>query len=93
MSLVPLYPALSGLAICLLLVPLSWHLKARNSGTLIYIFWGLVGNLVFLTNTIVWAGNFEDHAPIWCDICERDFPGLAIMADEREPQRQNLLLA
>jgi hypothetical protein len=73
MSLAPAYPVFSALSIVLVLLPLPWHWKARNTGTLLYIAWTVVGNLVFTINTIVWAGSFEDYAPIWCDISE--YPG------------------
>lgn len=67
----PAYPVVCGLSTCLVLLPLPWHWKARNTGTLLYIGWTVLGNLVFLVNTIVWHGQIRyDPAPVWCDICE-----------------------
>ncbi|KAF8601912.1 fungal pheromone STE3G-protein-coupled receptor [Ceratobasidium sp. AG-I] len=65
----PAYPVVCGLSTFLVLLPLPWHWKARNTGTLLYIGWTVVGNLVFLANTIVWHGQIRyDPAPVWCDI-------------------------
>lgn len=65
-----------GLAVGLLLLAAPWHVKSRNSGTILYIGWALVGNLIFLVNAIVWNGNISNPAPIWCDIgtSRRFFP-------------------
>jgi len=55
-------------AIVCLLLPAAWHVRSKNSGTLLYLAWSLTGNLVYFVNAIVWAGNIENPAPIWCDI-------------------------
>ncbi|PVF96423.1 STE3-domain-containing protein [Serendipita vermifera] len=60
-----------GLSLALLALPAPWHIKARNSGTLIFIFWAFLGNLVFLINNIVWDANIQNPAPIWCDISSK----------------------
>ncbi|KAB5588131.1 Pheromone B alpha 3 receptor [Ceratobasidium theobromae] len=78
MEIFPVFPILSGLAIILVLLPLPWHWRARNTGTLLYIGWTVVGNLVFMTNTIVWRKNFEDHAPVWCDISSKLIIGMSV---------------
>ncbi|ELU36720.1 STE3 domain-containing protein [Rhizoctonia solani AG-1 IA] len=65
----PAIPIANGVAIVLVLLPISWHWKARNIGTLLYIGWTVLGNLNWLINTIVWRGTWEDLAPRWCDIC------------------------
>jgi pheromone a factor receptor len=70
MLLVPIYPILSVLSICLVLIPLPLYWKARNTGTLLYIGWTVAGNAIWTANTIIWKGNMDDPAPIWCDICE-----------------------
>jgi pheromone a factor receptor len=64
----PIYPTFAILAIILVLIPAPWHYKARNSGTLIFIFWEVLANLVFMINGIVWAGNLRNPVPVWCDI-------------------------
>jgi len=72
----PVFPIFASLAIVLCLIPSPWHYKARNSGTLIYIFWIVLGNLVFMVNHIVWAGNLRNPVPVWCDITSKIVMGL-----------------
>ncbi|CAE6529607.1 unnamed protein product [Rhizoctonia solani] len=67
-SLVPALPICNALAIVLVLLPVSWHWKAKNTGTLLYIGWIILGNLNIMINTIIWRGSYEDLAPRWCDI-------------------------
>lgn len=57
-----------GFATVLLLLPAPWHIRSKNSGTLLYIFWSLTGNVIYFVNAIVWNGNIRNPAPIWCDI-------------------------
>ena len=64
------FPVLCALAIVLVLLPLPWHVKARNTGTLMHAGWTILGNIVFLVNSIVWAENTNDLIPLWCDFCE-----------------------
>jgi pheromone a factor receptor len=56
-------------AIVCLLLPAAWHVRSKNSGTLLYLAWSLIGNLIYFVNSIAWAGNIGNPAPIWCDIC------------------------
>lgn len=63
-----------GLAIICLLLPAAWHIRSKNSGTLLYLTWSLTGNLIYFVNAIVWAENIDNPAPIWCDICEPPNP-------------------
>jgi pheromone a factor receptor len=56
-------------AILCLVLPAAWHIRSKNSGTLLYLAWSLTGNLIYFVNAIVWAGNIGNPAPIWCDIC------------------------
>ncbi|OCF59121.1 hypothetical protein L486_03622 [Kwoniella mangroviensis CBS 10435] len=67
----PDYPFWSFISTVLVLLPLPWHIRARNIATLSLIFWLVLANVVTFVNTIVWAGNFRDHNPIWCDISSR----------------------
>jgi pheromone a factor receptor len=62
------FAVFSGLSVVLLLLPAPCHVRARNSGTLIFIFWALLGNSIVLVNTIIWSGNIGNPAPVWCDI-------------------------
>ncbi|QRV77886.1 STE3-type pheromone receptor [Ceratobasidium sp. AG-Ba] len=60
-----------GAALCML--PLPWHWQARNVSTLIYLGWTSTACLIACINAIIWAGNVDDKAPVWCDISSRYF--------------------
>ncbi|CAE6406821.1 unnamed protein product [Rhizoctonia solani] len=64
----PVFPAFCALALALLLLVLPTHVRTRNSGTLLFIGWTFTTTLIFFVNSIVWAGNLSDPAPVWCDI-------------------------
>ncbi|CAE6486898.1 unnamed protein product [Rhizoctonia solani] len=64
----PALPICNALAIVLVLLPISWHWKAKNTGTLLYIGWTVLANLNVMINSIMWRGSYEDLAPRWCDI-------------------------
>ncbi|KAG1720062.1 pheromone A receptor-domain-containing protein [Suillus paluster] len=64
----PSLPVAAFLAAALILVPLPWHWRARNVGTLAIIAWLFVVNMIYGINSIVWAGNVNNPAPLWCDI-------------------------
>ncbi|KAG9124469.1 a-factor receptor [Ceratobasidium sp. 392] len=73
------FTASCALSIFLVLLPSPWHWKARNTGTLLYIFWTVVGNIIFLVNSIIWNGNFEtDPVPVWCDITTKLIIGMSV---------------
>ncbi|CAE6358451.1 unnamed protein product [Rhizoctonia solani] len=74
----PAIPIANGVAIVLVLLPISWHWKAKNIGTLLYIGWTVLGNLNWLINTIVWRGTWEDLAPRWCDISSKIVIGQSV---------------
>ena len=63
-------------AALLVLVPLPWHWRACNVATVSIIAWLFVSNIVYAINSIIWAGNVEDSAPVWCDISEFDLSHL-----------------
>ncbi|CAE7133330.1 unnamed protein product [Rhizoctonia solani] len=52
----------------LVLIPLPWHWRARNIPTLSLVFWYTTINFLRGINAVIWAGNTNDHAPVWCDI-------------------------
>ena len=58
----------------MMVMPLPWHWRARNIATLGLIFWIFIDNLFVFINTLIWADNFRNHAPIWCDISENPHP-------------------
>lgn len=66
----PLYPILSFLAIVVSFIPFSWHFRARNVGTCSYMLSTGLYSLVEFINSIIWADNVNNVAPVWCDICE-----------------------
>ncbi|KAH9856255.1 STE3-domain-containing protein [Lenzites betulinus] len=67
----PLFPVFAFLGFVLALVPLPWHLEAWNSATCYYMIWTALSCLNGFVNTVVWARDAIDHAPIWCDISTR----------------------
>ncbi|KAJ7585827.1 pheromone receptor Rcb2 B44 [Mycena floridula] len=74
----PLFPIFAFLGFILPLIPLSWHFQAWNSGTCYYMIWASLACLNQFVNSIVWAGNAINHAPIWCDISIRIMMGASV---------------
>lgn len=66
----PLFSVFAFLGFFLVLVPLPWHLQAWNSATCYFIIWTALACLNQFANSVVWAGNALNNAPVWCDICE-----------------------
>lgn len=64
----PQLPTFAFISAFLVLVPLHSHWRARNVATLALIFWLFFAGVIYGVNSIVWAGNVLDHAPVWCDI-------------------------
>ncbi|KAJ3785137.1 pheromone A receptor-domain-containing protein [Lentinula aff. detonsa] len=64
----PLYPVLSFLAIIVSFIPFPWHFRARNIGTCSYMLSTGLYSLVEFINSIIWADNVNNIAPVWCDI-------------------------
>ncbi|QRV92706.1 STE3-type pheromone receptor [Ceratobasidium sp. AG-Ba] len=62
------YTALCAVGAALCMLPLPWHWQARNVSTLIYLGWTSTACLIACINSIIWAGNVDDKAPVWCDI-------------------------
>ncbi|CAE6475099.1 unnamed protein product [Rhizoctonia solani] len=61
-------PVVSFICTALVLIPLPWHWRARNTATLSIIFWLTAINFTRGVNAIVWGGNVINKAPVWCDI-------------------------
>ena len=70
----PLFPVFAFLGFVLCCIPLSWHIQAWNSGTCAFMIWTAVACLTEFVNCIVWTGNINNPAPVWCDICEFSSP-------------------
>lgn len=66
----PDYPIWSLICLILVLLPSPWHWRARNISTIGLIFWLAVYNFVVFINTLVWADNYADVAPVWNEISE-----------------------
>ncbi|CAE6424199.1 unnamed protein product [Rhizoctonia solani] len=64
-------PVVAFICTVLVLIPLPWHWRARNVGTLSLIFWYASINLTRGINAIIWGGNTLNYAPVWCDICTK----------------------
>ncbi|KAG9005254.1 a-factor receptor, partial [Tulasnella sp. 427] len=64
----PTFPVLAQLGIILILLPAYWHFKSGNVGTILYIVWTFIGNLIYLVNAISWAGNTHSPPWLWCDL-------------------------
>jgi hypothetical protein len=64
----PDHPVVGFIAAVLVLVPLPRQIRAGNIACLALIFWFFQGCLVNAINAIIWAGNVEDSALVWCDI-------------------------
>ena len=69
----PLFPIFSFLGFIVCCIPLPWHIQAWNSGTCAFIMWTAVACLIEFVNCIIWTGNLNNPAPVWCDICEFAF--------------------
>ncbi|KAJ7223586.1 pheromone A receptor-domain-containing protein [Mycena pura] len=67
----PLFPIIAFVGSVLVLVPLPWHLQAQNSGTCFYVLWSFLATLNQFINSIVWANDTVNRAPVWCDISIR----------------------
>ncbi|CAE6452413.1 unnamed protein product [Rhizoctonia solani] len=64
-------PIVSFICTVLVLIPLPWHWRARNIGTLSVIFWLASINLIRGINAVIWGGKTINYAPVWCDICTK----------------------
>ncbi|KIJ08360.1 hypothetical protein PAXINDRAFT_182292 [Paxillus involutus ATCC 200175] len=74
----PLFPVFAFLGFVLALVPLPWHLQAWNSGTCAYMLWVSLSCLVQFVNSVVWHGNVNNPAPVWCDISTKFLIGASV---------------
>jgi hypothetical protein len=63
----PYHEIFTAIALVLLALAAPSHLRARNTGTMLYICW-VFGNLFILINRIIWHDHIRNIAPAWCDI-------------------------
>ncbi|KZV83956.1 fungal pheromone STE3G-protein-coupled receptor [Exidia glandulosa HHB12029] len=71
-------PIFSFLAVLLVLLPLPWHIKARNVATLSLIAWLAVCNFMRGVNAVIWMNNVHIHYRVWCDITAKAFIGMGV---------------
>ncbi|KAJ7034241.1 fungal pheromone STE3G-protein-coupled receptor, partial [Mycena alexandri] len=69
--LYPLFSVFTFLGFVCVLIPLPWHFRTWNSGACFYIMWSGLACLNQFVNSIVWANDSINHAPVWCDISIR----------------------
>lgn len=69
----PAYAVFNFLGIFFILLPAGWHWSARNTATLLFIFWCLVSVVPAAINSVVWYDRVDIKAPIYCDV---RFPSL-----------------
>ena len=58
------------IAIAFILVTLPSQIRKRNVPILALMSSTLLLVVTSLVNIIVWAGDYRDVAPVWCDICQ-----------------------
>ena len=66
----PYYEVALVLALVLLVLVAPSQFTARNTGTILYIGWVFLGNLITLINKLVWNDHARNVAPVWCDISQ-----------------------
>lgn len=64
----PDYIFWSVISLILVVVPAPWHWRARNVSTICLVAWLFTYQLTAIINTSVWADNYADVSPVWCDI-------------------------
>jgi pheromone a factor receptor len=64
----PELPLASGIIALLVLVPLPAQLRARNIALITLLTSTSILNITYVINSLMWAKNVRDMAPIWCDI-------------------------
>ncbi|KIJ93455.1 hypothetical protein K443DRAFT_684535 [Laccaria amethystina LaAM-08-1] len=74
----PLFPIFAFLGFILAIIPLPWHLQALNSGTCFFMIWAALACLNQFVNSVTWAGNALNPAPVWCEISIRIMMGASV---------------
>jgi pheromone a factor receptor len=64
----PEVPTASALAAVLILIPLPAQIRSRNVALIALSIGSFFINVIFLVNSLVWAGTSLNVAPVWCDI-------------------------
>ena len=68
----PLVPVINFVSALLVLIPFTIGLLCRswNLGVWVSALWIIEQSISTGVNTILWANNVDDLAPVWCDICQ-----------------------
>ncbi|KAF8200240.1 STE3-like pheromone receptor [Pholiota molesta] len=74
----PLFQVFAFLGFIASIIPLPWHIQAWNSGTCAFMIWTALACLNSFVNSIVWAGNVSNPAPVWCDISSKLIIGVSV---------------
>ncbi|SJX66147.1 related to pheromone receptor a2 [Sporisorium reilianum f. sp. reilianum] len=61
-------PFFALVAFFLVLLPLAWHIRSRNAGTISLSIWLLLGNLDTFINAMVWWSSTANLAPGYCEL-------------------------
>lgn len=70
-STYPLVPLANLLACVLVLASMSKSMfQTWNVGVCSFAIWVLITGFTIAVDAIVWADDFENSAPVWCDIGE-----------------------
>nr|WJN24961.1 putative pheromone receptor [Moesziomyces parantarcticus] len=64
-------PFLALVAAALVLLPLPWHIKSRNVGTIALSTWLFLGNVDNVVNSLAWWDTTSNKAPIFCELSIR----------------------
>ncbi|CAG8683990.1 10628_t:CDS:2 [Cetraspora pellucida] len=56
------------LAVLLCIIPGIFHIQTRNWGAILMTFWVILTNTILFINSILWADDLDDKAPIYCVI-------------------------
>ncbi|KAI0789239.1 STE3-like pheromone receptor [Abortiporus biennis] len=74
----PLFSVFSFLGFVVALIPFPWHLQAWNAGTCMYMLWTAFASLIQFVNSILWHGNADIKATVWCDIATKFIIGAGV---------------
>lgn len=66
----PSIPVFSFLGFVVALIPLPWMLQSWNVGACAFSIWAALQCLDDFIRLVVWRDNFNNVAPVYCDICQ-----------------------
>src|SRR2546430_17602501 len=63
-----LFTASTFLSVILSLIPLGFHIQLGNSSAILMTMWVALTNSILFVNSVLWANDLNDKAPVWCYI-------------------------